>query len=35
MFGELKSMAKYWFRVIAITSGGERITSPVVERVIQ
>jgi hypothetical protein len=34
-FSGLSSMAKYWFRVIAISTTGERITSPVVVRVIQ
>lgn len=34
-FSGLNSMAKYWFRVIAISADGERITSPVVVRVIQ
>lgn len=34
-FTGLNSMAKYWFRVIAITANGDRVLSPVVERVIQ
>jgi len=34
-FSGLTSMAKYWFRVVAITGGGETKTSPVVTRVIQ
>lgn len=35
MFNGLNSMTKYWFRVIAITASGERITSPIIIRVIQ
>jgi hypothetical protein len=34
-FSGLNSMAKYWFRVVAIGRYGEIITSPVVTRVIQ
>jgi hypothetical protein len=34
-FSGLNSMAKYWFRVVAISSDGQRVTSPVVTRVIQ
>jgi len=34
-FSGLNSVAKYWFRVVAISAGGERLTSPVVVRVIQ
>jgi hypothetical protein len=34
-FSGLSSMTKYWFRVIAITGGGETIASPVVVRIIQ
>lgn len=34
-FGGLKSMEKYWFRVVAVNRGGESIISPVVWRVIQ
>jgi hypothetical protein len=34
-FSGLRSMTKYWFRVVAIAADGEKITSPVIERVIQ
>lgn len=34
-FSGLSSMAKYWFRVVAIGRYGEIVTSPVVTRVIQ
>jgi hypothetical protein len=34
-FSGLASMQKYWFRVVAINAANERITSPVVTRVIQ
>jgi hypothetical protein len=34
-FSGLKSMEKYWFRVVAVAADGENITSPVVWRVIQ
>jgi len=34
-FSGLTSVTKYWFRVVAISASGERITSPVVIRVIQ
>lgn len=34
-FGGLKSMEKYWFRVVAVAADGENIISPVVWRVIQ
>lgn len=34
-FSGLSSVSKYWFRVVAITAGGERITSPVITKVIQ
>jgi hypothetical protein len=34
-FSGLNSMTKYWFRVIAISADGERITSPVAVKVIQ
>ncbi|OQP59121.1 hypothetical protein A3860_38800 [Niastella vici] len=34
-FVGLKSMEKYWFRVVAVAADGENITSPVVWRVIQ
>jgi hypothetical protein len=34
-FSGLNSMAKYWFRVVAISRDGQMVTSPVVTRVIQ
>ena len=34
-FKGLTSMVKYWFRIEAITAAGEKLTSQVVERVIQ
>ena len=34
-FSGLNSVEKYWFRVVAISGDGERISSPVVTRVIQ
>jgi hypothetical protein len=34
-FSGLKSMEKYWFRVVAVAADGENIISPVVSRVIQ
>jgi hypothetical protein len=34
-FSGLTSVKKYWFRIVAISAGGEKITSPVVARVIQ
>jgi len=34
-FKGLTSMAKYWFRIEAITAAGEKLTTQVVERVIQ
>ncbi|THU34878.1 hypothetical protein FAM09_23070 [Niastella caeni] len=34
-FNGLTSMAKYWFRVVAISAAGEKLTTQVVERVIQ
>jgi hypothetical protein len=34
-FSGLKSMEKYWFRVVAVAADGENIISPVVWRVIQ
>jgi hypothetical protein len=34
-FNGLKSMEKYWFRVVAISREGQRVISPVVSRVIQ
>lgn len=34
-FSGLHSVTKYWFRVVAISAGGERIYSPIILRVIQ
>ena len=34
-FSGLTSVTKYWFRIVAISATGERLTSPVVVRVIQ
>lgn len=34
-FSGLTSVSKYWFRVVAISAGGEKITSPIVTKVIQ
>jgi hypothetical protein len=34
-FNGLKSMEKYWFRVVAVSRDGQNITSPLVWRVIQ
>lgn len=34
-FSGLKSMEKYWFRVVAISHEGETVISPVITRVIQ
>ncbi|OQP61856.1 hypothetical protein A3860_30790 [Niastella vici] len=34
-YSGLTSMAKYWFRVVAISRGGQRVISPVISRVIQ
>jgi hypothetical protein len=34
-FSGLNSVTKYWFRVVAISAGGEKIMSPVVVKVIQ
>ena len=34
-FSGLNSMAKYWFRVVAISQDGQTVYSPVVTRVIQ
>jgi hypothetical protein len=34
-FSALKSMTKYWFRVVAISQDGQIVDSPVVTRVIQ
>jgi hypothetical protein len=34
-FSGLKSMTKYWFRVVAISQGGQKVDSPVVTKVIQ
>jgi hypothetical protein len=34
-FNGLTSMAKYWFRVVAVTAAGDKLTSQVVTRVIQ
>lgn len=34
-FNGLTSMAKYWFRIEAISAAGEKLTTQVVERVIQ
>lgn len=34
-FSGLKSMEKYWFRVVAVAADGENIISPIVWRVIQ
>lgn len=34
-FVGLKSVTKYWFRVVAVGADGKMITSPIIERVIQ